>query len=105
MLRRSVEKIFCVALGVFCIVAAAMKAARFGEIAGSLELYAVTVKNGMPEGARRYLCSIGPEEALFGTDTDGARLTVSNTRWKASLRSSTKSINNPCGGVPGPKLM
>ncbi|MGJ5674371.1 MAG: NHLP bacteriocin export ABC transporter permease/ATPase subunit [Nostochopsis sp.] len=34
---------------------------------GSMALFAVTVKNGIIEGTRRYLCSISQGEALFGT--------------------------------------
>lgn len=34
---------------------------------GSITLFAVTVKNGLIEGTRRYLCSINQGEALFGT--------------------------------------
>ncbi|WYL97376.1 MAG: NHLP bacteriocin export ABC transporter permease/ATPase subunit [Gloeotrichia echinulata IR180] len=34
---------------------------------GSVALFAVTVKDGVIEGTRRYLCSINPGEALFGT--------------------------------------
>lgn len=37
---------------------------------GSVALFAVTVKNGITEGTRRYLCSSNPEEALFGTAPD-----------------------------------
>ena len=35
---------------------------------GSMALFAVTVKDGVIEGTRRYLCSISQDEALFGTD-------------------------------------
>ncbi|OUL29774.1 NHLP bacteriocin export ABC transporter permease/ATPase subunit [Nostoc sp. RF31YmG] len=34
---------------------------------GSIALFAVTVKDGVIEGTRRYLCSINQGEALFGT--------------------------------------
>jgi ATP-binding cassette subfamily C protein len=34
---------------------------------GAVALFAVTVKNGVIEGARRYLCSTEPGDALFGT--------------------------------------
>ena len=34
---------------------------------GSIALFAVTVKDGVMEGTRRYLCSISQGEALFGT--------------------------------------
>ncbi|MEH1901854.1 MAG: NHLP bacteriocin export ABC transporter permease/ATPase subunit [Nostoc sp.] len=34
---------------------------------GSMALFAVTVKSGVIEGTRRYLCSISQGEALFGT--------------------------------------
>jgi len=34
---------------------------------GSMALFAVTVKDGVIEGTRRYLCSINQGEALFGT--------------------------------------
>ncbi|QFS52022.1 NHLP bacteriocin export ABC transporter permease/ATPase subunit [Nostoc sphaeroides] len=34
---------------------------------GSMALFAVTVKDGVIEGTRRYLCSISQQEALFGT--------------------------------------
>jgi NHLM bacteriocin system ABC transporter ATP-binding protein len=34
---------------------------------GSMALYTVTVKDGIPEGGLRYLFSTGPGEALFGT--------------------------------------
>ena len=34
---------------------------------GSMALFAVTVKDGVIEGTRRYLCSISQGEALFGT--------------------------------------
>ncbi|MHC5771717.1 MAG: NHLP bacteriocin export ABC transporter permease/ATPase subunit [Nostoc sp.] len=34
---------------------------------GSLALFAVTLKDGVIEGTRRYLCSINEGEALFGT--------------------------------------
>jgi ATP-binding cassette subfamily C protein len=34
---------------------------------GSIALFVVTIKNGVIEGTRRYLCSIGRGEALFGT--------------------------------------
>lgn len=34
---------------------------------GSMALFSVTVKEGQTEGARRYLFSTGPGEALFGT--------------------------------------
>jgi NHLM bacteriocin system ABC transporter ATP-binding protein len=34
---------------------------------GSMALFAVSVKNGVIEGTRRYLCSISQGEALFGT--------------------------------------
>ncbi|MBW4562724.1 MAG: NHLP bacteriocin export ABC transporter permease/ATPase subunit [Mojavia pulchra JT2-VF2] len=34
---------------------------------GSIALFAVTVKNGVIEGTRRYLCSCSTGEALFGT--------------------------------------
>ncbi|BAZ10616.1 ABC transporter-related protein [Calothrix sp. NIES-4071] len=39
---------------------------------GSFALFAVTVKNGVIEGTRRYLCSINQGEALFGTAFKGA---------------------------------
>ncbi|MFB2982821.1 NHLP bacteriocin export ABC transporter permease/ATPase subunit [Microseira sp. BLCC-F43] len=34
---------------------------------GTMALFAVTIKSGVVEGSRRYLCSIGKGEALFGT--------------------------------------
>ncbi|MBD2342603.1 NHLP bacteriocin export ABC transporter permease/ATPase subunit [Anabaena subtropica] len=34
---------------------------------GSMALFAVTVKDGVIDGTRRYLCSISQDEALFGT--------------------------------------
>ncbi|HEY9672750.1 MAG TPA: NHLP bacteriocin export ABC transporter permease/ATPase subunit [Waterburya sp.] len=34
---------------------------------GSMAVFAVTVKNGIPEGARQYLFSTEPGDALFGT--------------------------------------
>lgn len=34
---------------------------------GTMALFAVTIKDGVVEGNRRYLCSIGRGEALFGT--------------------------------------
>ncbi|MBW4644993.1 MAG: NHLP bacteriocin export ABC transporter permease/ATPase subunit [Goleter apudmare HA4340-LM2] len=34
---------------------------------GSMALFAVTVKNGIPEGSRRYLFTVGDEEAMFST--------------------------------------
>jgi NHLM bacteriocin system ABC transporter ATP-binding protein len=34
---------------------------------GTMGLFTVPVKDGTPAGARRYLCSIGPGQALFGT--------------------------------------
>ncbi|WP_373530007.1 NHLP bacteriocin export ABC transporter permease/ATPase subunit [Nostoc sp.] len=34
---------------------------------GSVALFAVTIKNGITEGTRRYLFTSNPEEALFGT--------------------------------------
>jgi ATP-binding cassette subfamily C protein len=34
---------------------------------GAVALFAVTVKNGVIEGGRRYLCSTEPGDALFGT--------------------------------------
>ncbi|MEH2084214.1 MAG: NHLP bacteriocin export ABC transporter permease/ATPase subunit [Nostoc sp.] len=37
---------------------------------GSVALFAVTVKNGITEGTRRYLFTGNPEEALFGTAFD-----------------------------------
>lgn len=37
---------------------------------GSVALFAVTVKNGIIEGTRRYLFSSDPKEALFGTAPD-----------------------------------
>lgn len=37
---------------------------------GSMALFAVTVKDGVIEGTRRYLCSISQGEALFGTAAD-----------------------------------
>jgi ATP-binding cassette subfamily C protein len=37
---------------------------------GSVALFAVTVKNGVIEGTRRYLFSSDPQEALFGTAPD-----------------------------------
>jgi NHLM bacteriocin system ABC transporter ATP-binding protein len=36
---------------------------------GKMALFAVTIKAGVVEGTRRYLCSIGRGEALFGTAT------------------------------------
>jgi len=39
---------------------------------GSVALFAVTIKEGIPEGARHYLFSCGPGEALFGTAGDGS---------------------------------
>lgn len=38
---------------------------------GSVSLFAVTVKNDVIEGTRRYLCSSEPENALFGTLDSG----------------------------------
>lgn len=38
---------------------------------GSVALFAVTVKNGVVEGTRRYLFSSNPKEALFGTAPSG----------------------------------
>ncbi|MBW4572359.1 MAG: NHLP bacteriocin export ABC transporter permease/ATPase subunit [Tolypothrix carrinoi HA7290-LM1] len=40
---------------------------------GSMALFAVTVKNGVIEGTRRYLFSISQGEALFGTAAGGDR--------------------------------
>ncbi|BBD63718.1 ABC transporter-related protein [Nostoc commune NIES-4072] len=37
---------------------------------GSIALFAVTIKNGITEGTRRYLFTLDPEEALFGTAPD-----------------------------------
>ncbi len=37
---------------------------------GSVALFAVTIKNGITEGTRRYLFTSNPEEALFGTAPD-----------------------------------
>ncbi|MBD2533948.1 NHLP bacteriocin export ABC transporter permease/ATPase subunit [Nostoc flagelliforme FACHB-838] len=37
---------------------------------GSVALFAVTIKNGITEGTRRYLFTSNPEEALFGTAFD-----------------------------------
>lgn len=37
---------------------------------GSMALFAVTVKDGVIEGTRRYLCSVSQGEALFGTAAD-----------------------------------
>lgn len=34
---------------------------------GSLALFAITVKDGIPEGTRRYLFSVRPGEAMFST--------------------------------------
>jgi ATP-binding cassette subfamily C protein len=34
---------------------------------GTMALFAVTIKSGVVQGSRRYLCSIGKGEALFGT--------------------------------------
>ncbi len=39
---------------------------------GSMALFAVTVKDGVIEGIRRYLCSISQGEALFGTAAKSA---------------------------------
>ena len=40
--------------------------------AGTLELFAVPVKDGTPAGTRRYVGSIGPGAALFGATLDAA---------------------------------
>jgi NHLM bacteriocin system ABC transporter ATP-binding protein len=40
---------------------------------GSVALFAVTLCNGVIAGTRRYLCSIHPGEALFGTDASSTR--------------------------------
>ncbi|MDZ7966136.1 MAG: NHLP bacteriocin export ABC transporter permease/ATPase subunit [Nostoc sp. DedSLP03] len=37
---------------------------------GSVALFAVTIKNGITQGNRRYLFTLHPEEALFGTAFD-----------------------------------
>ena len=40
---------------------------------GTMALFAVTIKDGVVEGSRRYLCSINRGEALFGTAADSHR--------------------------------
>ncbi|MDZ7952376.1 NHLP bacteriocin export ABC transporter permease/ATPase subunit [Nostoc sp. DedQUE09] len=37
---------------------------------GSVALFAVSIKNGITQGTRRYLFTLHPEEALFGTASD-----------------------------------
>jgi NHLM bacteriocin system ABC transporter ATP-binding protein len=40
---------------------------------GSLALFAIALKNGMPEGKRRYLFNISAEEAMFSIPPENAR--------------------------------
>ncbi|OUL19031.1 NHLP bacteriocin export ABC transporter permease/ATPase subunit [Nostoc sp. RF31YmG] len=67
---------------------------------GSMAMFAVTVKNGVPEGSRRYLFTIGDKEAMFSTSTSGEQrqiLAVSmeeTTVVKVSAEDFSKLIAN-----------